>query len=342
MICPICKNEIKDNSKFCTKCGKQIPRCPTCNKVITKKMRFCMNDGTPLSDDVLSMFSEFKETMDFELDKTQKNVSEKTHVVEMDKRSFDDDSASNYTSTQDKENLHYCIRCGKPCSDTQVLCCECNNNSQQTSKKVKFKRKRRVFPLLCSLIFLIIAGIVGYSIYNDGIPLNVFLQNSSDKNKNETLNNEKDTEIDRSSTDDESEESSIVNDEDNIVDNTTESYVETTISEDEIKEVETENLDQEVIEKDPVEYFILNCDREYFTKEDLLGFDEEMCRISRNGIYARLGRKFQDEALVNYFIKFDWYNPTINPEDFSEELLNEYQIANRDLIIEYEEEQGYR
>ena len=67
-------------------------------------------------------------------------------------------------------------------------------------------------------------------------------------------------------------------------------------------------------------------------------FDKEMCRLARNGIYARCGRKFNDITLQKYFEQYDWYEPEIEPDEFTESLLNEYQIANRDLIIEYEKE----
>ena len=52
--------------------------------------------------------------------------------------------------------------------------------------------------------------------------------------------------------------------------------------------------------------------------------------------------KNPDEALQQYFESFDWYIPTIQPEDFEESFLNEFVIANRDLIVEFEIEQGYR
>lgn len=56
MFCPICKQEIKDNSKYCGMCGRKIPRCPTCGMVIQRRMSFCIQDGTPLSEDIISVF----------------------------------------------------------------------------------------------------------------------------------------------------------------------------------------------------------------------------------------------------------------------------------------------
>ena len=32
----------------------------------------------------------------------------------------------------------------------------------------------------------------------------------------------------------------------------------------------------------------------------------------------------------------------IDPSDFKEDMLNEYKIYNRGMIVEYEKEQGYR
>lgn len=93
---------------------------------------------------------------------------------------------------------------------------------------------------------------------------------------------------------------------------------------------------------DPLIYFINHADTVYFMKEDIQSFNEDMCRLARNGIYARHGRKFEDENLTNYFRNFAWYNPTIAAEDFQESFLNEIEIHNRDLIVEYEKEQGYR
>ncbi len=82
--------------------------------------------------------------------------------------------------------------------------------------------------------------------------------------------------------------------------------------------------------------FIQFSDKKYFTQEEIALFDVDTCRLARNGIYAWMGRKFKDEALQMYFASYDWYVPSIEPGDFQESMLNEYQIANRDLIVAYE------
>lgn len=65
MTCPICKEQIKDEAKFCNKCGSKIPRCPTCGEVIVKKMQFCTNDGTKLPESVLSLFPDSSDNNDY-------------------------------------------------------------------------------------------------------------------------------------------------------------------------------------------------------------------------------------------------------------------------------------
>ncbi len=90
------------------------------------------------------------------------------------------------------------------------------------------------------------------------------------------------------------------------------------------------------------EYILPNSDRTYLSKSDLRGLSKEECRLARNELYARHGRKFDDEELMHYFMQFDWYTPRIEPEDFEESMLNDYEMENRDLIVEYEKEMGYR
>ncbi len=109
------------------------------------------------------------------------------------------------------------------------------------------------------------------------------------------------------------------------------------IDEDEYEETTDE---QETAQSD--DYILASSDSKYLNKADLYGLSAEECRLARNEIYARHGRMFKDAALQEYFESFDWYYPTIQPDDFEESMLNEYEIANRDLIVEYELEQGYR
>ena len=92
-----------------------------------------------------------------------------------------------------------------------------------------------------------------------------------------------------------------------------------------------------------VDYILPTSNSEYLTMDDLEGLSAEQCRIARNELYARYGRRFLDESLQAYFDSKSWYRGTIEPDDFVDlEWLNEYEIANRDLIVEYETAKGYR
>ncbi len=87
------------------------------------------------------------------------------------------------------------------------------------------------------------------------------------------------------------------------------------------------------------EYIFPNSDSAYLTREQVAALTPEQLRLARNEIYARHGRIFQDETLAAYFGSKSWYQPLYDGESFDalgDSILNEYEIANRDLIQEYE------
>ena len=84
------------------------------------------------------------------------------------------------------------------------------------------------------------------------------------------------------------------------------------------------------------DYILPNSDSEYLTKEDLEDLTSEELRLARNEIYARHGRRFNDATLQSYFDACSWYNGTIDPDDFSENVLNQYEKKNLDKIVNYE------
>lgn len=90
------------------------------------------------------------------------------------------------------------------------------------------------------------------------------------------------------------------------------------------------------------EYILPESDSRYLVEGDLWVLSKEECRIARNEIFARHGRRFDDEFLQAYFDSCGWYVGTVAPEDFDDSVLNEYEVANRDLIVEYEQEMEYR
>ena len=90
------------------------------------------------------------------------------------------------------------------------------------------------------------------------------------------------------------------------------------------------------------EYLLADSDSRYLTEDDLAGFTAEQCRLARNEIYARHGRRFKDPALQRYFDSLSWYDGTIEADAFNDSVFNSYERANCILIIDYEREHGYR
>lgn len=89
-------------------------------------------------------------------------------------------------------------------------------------------------------------------------------------------------------------------------------------------------------------YILPTSNSDYLTLDDLKGLTKEQCRIARNELYARHGRLFNDEELQAYFNSCDWYYGYLAPDNFDDSILNEYEKANRDLIVQYEQIMGYR
>ena len=92
------------------------------------------------------------------------------------------------------------------------------------------------------------------------------------------------------------------------------------------------------------EYVFYDSDTRYLTSSDLKGLSSWELKIARNEIYARYGYSFEDEELRRYFLNKSWYeeDSSINKDTWSDDCLNEYEKANRNLIVSYEEEMGYR
>lgn len=80
----------------------------------------------------------------------------------------------------------------------------------------------------------------------------------------------------------------------------------------------------------------------YLEESELSGLSAEECRIARNEIFARHGRKFSDAELQAYFNTCYWYKGTVESNDFDASVLNAFEVYNRDLIVEYEYKMGYR
>ncbi|MDO5146977.1 MAG: YARHG domain-containing protein [Eubacteriales bacterium] len=78
-----------------------------------------------------------------------------------------------------------------------------------------------------------------------------------------------------------------------------------------------------------------------YTWTELSCLDSYGLCITRNEIYARHGRMFNDQDIQDFFNKQDWYVAKYSSADFNEKSLNEIEKYNVALIRSYELKQGY-
>ena len=88
------------------------------------------------------------------------------------------------------------------------------------------------------------------------------------------------------------------------------------------------------------DYILADSNSKYYTKKDLKGLSRWEVQLARNEIYARHGRKFTTDEIRKYFEGKDWYSGVV--EDIPDSELNQYEIANRDMILKYEKSKGWR
>ena len=93
----------------------------------------------------------------------------------------------------------------------------------------------------------------------------------------------------------------------------------------------------------PADEFILrDSGRSYLFDEDIYGFTAEQCILARSEIYARYGCRFENAEIQKHFDECSWYTPRYEVGEFDESVLNNFDITNRDFIIQYEEIHGFR
>ena len=90
------------------------------------------------------------------------------------------------------------------------------------------------------------------------------------------------------------------------------------------------------------DFVLPDSDKRYIDESELDRLSAWGCKVARNEIYARHGRKFKDEELQEYFDSKSWYKGTIAPDDFDDSVLNDFENVNKNIITKYEKEKGYR
>lgn len=93
--------------------------------------------------------------------------------------------------------------------------------------------------------------------------------------------------------------------------------------------------------EDYADYMIPGSNSRYITDADLSGFSAWQCKVARNEIYARYGRKFNSSELQEYFSSKRWYYGSVPASSFDEGVLNDYERKNIKTIQNYEKAHGF-
>lgn len=102
------------------------------------------------------------------------------------------------------------------------------------------------------------------------------------------------------------------------------------------EETETEAKTETEAERTISYYILPESDQRYLDYTDIADISGFDLVLARNEIYARHGRKFDSAEVQEYFNKCTWYNGTTEPENFDESVLNAYERANVDFILQKE------
>ncbi|MCD7832884.1 MAG: YARHG domain-containing protein [Lachnospiraceae bacterium] len=83
------------------------------------------------------------------------------------------------------------------------------------------------------------------------------------------------------------------------------------------------------------EYIFENSASAYLTETDLSGMTADEVQMAINEIYARHHRKFYLDDVQEYFDSRTWYSGFIEPDDFDVSVMNVYESANINLMVDY-------
>lgn len=73
----------------------------------------------------------------------------------------------------------------------------------------------------------------------------------------------------------------------------------------------------------------------YLSESELSGMSADEIQMAINEIYARHHRKFVIQSIQDYFNSKSWYSGTVEAADFDVSVMNTYEGANINLMVEY-------
>ena len=106
-------------------------------------------------------------------------------------------------------------------------------------------------------------------------------------------------------------------------------------------DVGEEELQENLNTDENDEYILPNSNVEYLTEADIAELTLQEINYAKNEIYARHGRRFKSQELMDYFTSKTWYEGIYDPDDFdtnySDDALNDYEKKNAEFLrsVEY-------
>lgn len=234
--------------------------------------------------------------------------------------------------------MMFCGKCGKQIDEKAKFCPYCGATVGNENNKIKDKKGGLSKINIVTMFGVYIVGWIGF-IYV--IFLDVFLPSEDrifpySETKNSIIYELTREKPNETSTEEANEESS---------EPMTETEVVQTVQTETEQPTEPESTEYESIEVeeeiDASEYILPECDTRVYSREELQNLSKEQLRLARNEIYARHGRKFSADDLNAYFSSKSWYTPLYEGAEIDakgDSILNQNEIANRNLIVELEAE----
>lgn len=308
MFCPKCGQQIRDGLKFCTKCGAPL-------------MQYGNSNGSKSSG-----VDDKKEVNNGGVPNVSQSVevdNDETKII-LNKRDNGSNRQKEYTPPE------------------FTMPSNTNNKKQKKDKAKKKKKSNPVVKIIVILLILLILGAVGTTVWFFG-GVDIITESLGI----ETLfNNSKSDKSDKSQSDDNDDKVSVKHEKPKKGDKTNtdiSSSSEESLTQDNTPPtVASDFANTQPTALASSEYIIPDSDTRLLEEKDIEGFSAEQCRLARNELYARHGRIFDDASLQSHFQACSWYHGTIPGSSFSESMLSDVEIKNRDFILTYEKKMGYR
>ena len=194
-----------------------------------------------------------------------------------------------------------CSNCGREIKKKERFCPYCGSENKKTKKKNKW-----LTGVMGLIVVCIILGIVAGAMNSN---------KKEDAKKDTASNTEKATEKQTTAA-------------------STKTAASTETASTKQTKNNTQDADDQQDETENSEYILPESDTRYVEQDEIDQLTKNEVRLAINEIYARHGRIFENSELREYFESKDWYDGTIEPEDFDEDVLNQYEKANVKLLAD--------